>query len=116
MYNPNLDVSTLIFVIYSMVRRKISDKVEGVVVGLLKTKHTYRSIQNELKAMGYSISLGSIKNIRDNIGHQRRNINADLHMPKFKYRRNVATPNVIRKINRMIAKLNPPTNVRWRLC
>ena len=40
-----------------MVRRKISDKVEGIVVGLLKTKHTYRSIQNELKAIGYSISV-----------------------------------------------------------
>lgn len=45
------------------------DYVEGVVVGRLKTKHTYRSIQNKLKAMEYSISLGSIKNIRDNIEH-----------------------------------------------
>ncbi|XP_052212984.1 uncharacterized protein LOC127831938 [Dreissena polymorpha] len=97
------------FVIYSMMRRKISDKVEGVVVGLLKTKHTYRSIQNELKAMGYFISFGSIKNIHDNIGYPRQNINAGHLMPKFSFRRNVATPNVIRKINRMIAKVNPPT-------
>ena len=83
--------------------------MEGVVVGLLKTKHTYRSIQNELKAMGYSISLGSIKNIRYNIGYQRQNINAGFPMPKFRYRRNLTTPNVIRKINSMIAKVNPPT-------
>ncbi|KAH3878466.1 hypothetical protein DPMN_002361 [Dreissena polymorpha] len=92
-----------------MVRQKISDSVEGVVVGLLKTQHTYRSIQHLLKAMGYSISLGSIKNIRDNNGHQCQNINAGLSIPKFRYRRNMATPNLIRKINRMIDRVNPTT-------
>ncbi|KAH3691024.1 hypothetical protein DPMN_191509 [Dreissena polymorpha] len=59
--------------------------------------------------MGYSIFLGSIKNIRDNNGHQRQNINAGLSMPKFRYRRNMAIPNLIRKINRMIDRVNPTT-------
>ena len=44
-----------------MVRTKISDKVEGIVLRLLKTKHTYRSIQKEVKFLGFSISLGTIK-------------------------------------------------------
>ena len=44
-----------------MVRTKISDKVEGIVLGLLKTKHSYRSIQKEVKSLGFSISLGTIK-------------------------------------------------------
>ena len=44
-----------------MVRTIISDKVEGIVLGLLKTKHTYRSIQKEVKSLGFSIFLGTIK-------------------------------------------------------
>jgi hypothetical protein len=50
--------------IEKMERTKISDKVEDIVLGLLKTCRSYRSIQKELKSMGYCISLGSIRNIR----------------------------------------------------
>ena len=44
-----------------MVSTKISDKVERIVLELLKTKHTYRSIQKEVKSLGYSISSRTIK-------------------------------------------------------
>ena len=50
-----------ISIITIMLRTKISDKIEGIVFGLLKTKHTYRSIQKEVKSLGFSISLGTIK-------------------------------------------------------
>jgi hypothetical protein len=42
--------------IEKMVRTKISDKVEGIVLGFLKTNRSYRNIQKELKSMGYIIS------------------------------------------------------------
>ena len=44
-----------------MPHTKISDKVEGIVLGLLKTQHTYWSIQKEVKSLGFSIFLGTIK-------------------------------------------------------
>ena len=50
-----------ILIITRRVRTKISNNVEGIVLGLLKTKHTYRSIQKEVKSLGFSISLGTIK-------------------------------------------------------
>jgi hypothetical protein len=57
--------------IEKMVRTKISDTVEGIVLGLLETNLRYRNIQKELKSMGYIISLGSIRNIRNQIWLQR---------------------------------------------
>ena len=99
-----------ISIITRMVRTKISDKVEGVVLGLLKTKHTYRSIQKEVKSLGFSISLGTIKNISDNVGVQRQCANAGKPMPKFRRHTSVATPVVVRKVKNMIAKVNPPTH------
>ena len=99
-----------ILVIIKLVRTKISDKVEGIVLGLLKTKHTYRSIQKEVKSLGFSISLGTIKNIRDNVRLQRRCANSGKPIPKFRRRTSVATPDVIRKVKNMIANVNPPTH------
>ena len=66
--------------------------------------------------MGSSICLGTIQNIPDNFGNQRQNINAGLPMIHFRYRRNVAIPEVIRIINRTIAKLTNRPNVNCRLC
>ena len=50
-----------ISIITIMVRTEISDKVGGIALGLLKTKQTYRSNQKEVKSLGFSISLGTIK-------------------------------------------------------
>ena len=50
-----------IFVIMIKVCIKISHKIEGIVLGLLETKHTYRNSQKEVKSLGFSISLGTIK-------------------------------------------------------
>ena len=61
--------------------------------------------------MGYSISLGSNKNIHYNIGYPRQNSNVALPMPMFIDRRKVATPDVMKKINRMIAKEIPLTKL-----
>ena len=99
-----------ISIITRMVRTKISDKVERIVLGRLKTKHTYRSIQKEVKSLGFSISLGTIKNIRDNVGVQGQCANAGKPMPKFRRHTSVDTPVVIRKVKNMIAKVNPPTH------
>jgi hypothetical protein len=54
-----------------MVRKKISDTVKGIVLGLSRTNQTYKSIQKELKTNGYNFSLGSINNVRYGIGLQR---------------------------------------------
>ena len=86
-------VSTyFVLVITKMVRTKISDKDEGIVLVLLNTKHTYRSIQKETKSLGLSISLGVIKNKRDNAGLQRQCANAGKPVPKFRRHTSVATP------------------------
>ena len=98
-----------ILIITRMVCTKISDKVERIVLGLLKTKHSYRSIQKEVKSLGFSISFRTIKNIRDNVGLQRQCANAGKPMPQIRRRTSVATPAVIRKVKNMIAKVNPPT-------
>ena len=64
-----------------VVHTKINDKVEGIVLGLLKTKHTY--VKKEVKSLGLSISSGTIKNIRDNVGLQRQYANAGKPKPKL---------------------------------
>ena len=92
-----------------MVRPKISDKVEGIVLGLLRSKHTYRSIQNELESMGYRVSLGSIRNIRYKVGQQRNASSTASSTAKSKRTSTATTPDVIRKVAHMIAKANPPT-------
>lgn len=40
-----------------MVRTKVSDKVEGIVVCLSKTKHSYRSVMKVVKDLGFSFAL-----------------------------------------------------------
>ena len=87
-----------------MVRRKTDDVVEGIVMGLLKQNMSYRKIVKTVKEMGYSISVASMyrikhcKGISPNIplepGEKRT-------IPK---RCTAATPDVIRKINRMIKR------------
>ena len=67
-----------------MVRSKLPDKLEGVVLGLLQTSCTYRKIQEHVKAMGYTISLGSIKNIRDGVGIKRQISQFGGHLAKYK--------------------------------
>lgn len=58
-------------------------KVESIVVGLLRTKHSYRSIMKIVKDRGFSVSLDTINNIH----HQNdsRNINpSQPSVTKFK--------------------------------
>ena len=90
--------------IFNMVNNKNSDFVEGIVVGLLKTKHSYRSIQKVVKDLGYSISLGSISNILHKMGLNRSATYKRETRPKPKKRPTVSTPGVIRSIARMIKK------------
>ena len=46
------------------------DIVEGKVLRLLRTQHSYRSIQKVLKSMGHAFNLSSIKTISNNVGLQ----------------------------------------------
>jgi hypothetical protein len=69
--------------IEKIVRTKMSDKIEGKILGFFKTNRSYRSIQKKLNSMCFSISLGSIRNIRCQIGLQRSatspNVTGDIY-------------------------------------
>lgn len=92
-----------------MVRTKINEQVEGIVLGLLKTKRTYRDIIKVVKELGFNISLGTIHNIRHKNGLQRNLSSNTSSTRKFKKRPSVSTPTVVRKISSMISRVNPPT-------
>ena len=72
-FNPPIGKCTYTFTLYShtvestytiMVSAHTSDEEEGPVVDLLKTYHIYRSIMEMIKDIAFSVSLGTINNIR----------------------------------------------------
>ena len=92
-----------------MVRQKTDDVVEGIVMGLLKQNMSYRKNVKTVKEIGYSISVAS----KHRIKHCKcisRNLplkpGEKRTIPK---RCTAATPDVIRKIDRMIKRVNPPS-------
>lgn len=92
-----------------MVRRKISDFVEGIVFGFLRQNWSHRRIQKVLKEIGHSVSLGAIHNIRHSKGLQRTEKFKQGKSGTFNKRPTAATRDVVSKIRKMIAKANPPT-------
>ena len=94
---------------FSMTRRRISDLVEGIVLGLLRKKMSYRKIVAELKDMGHSVSVGAINRIHHAKGLIRNKIRNNLKIGTFQKRRTAATNDVISKIRNMIKSVNPPT-------
>ena len=92
-----------------MVRRKTDDVVEGIVMGLLKQNMSYRKIVKTVKAMGYSISVASIHRIKHCKGISRNLPLKPGEKRTIPKRCTAATPDVIRKIDRMIKRVNPPS-------
>ena len=91
-----------------MVRRKTDDVVEGIVMGLLKQNMSYRKIVKTVKEMGYSISVASIHRIKHCKGISRNLPLKPGEKRTIPKRCTAATP-VIRKIDRMIKRVNPPS-------
>ena len=92
-----------------MVRRKTDDVVEGIVMGLLKQNMSYRKIVKTVKEMGYSISVASIHQIKHCKGVSRNLPLKPGEKRTIPKRCTAATPDVIRKIDRMIKRVNPPS-------
>ena len=90
-----------------MVRRKTDDVVEGIVMGLLKQNMSYRKIVKTVKEMGYSISVASIHRIKHCKGISRNLPLKPGEKRTIRKRCTAATPDVIRKIDRMIKRVNP---------
>ena len=94
-----------------MTRRKTDDVVDGIVMGLLKQNMSYRKIVKTVKEMGYSISVASIHRIKHCKGIS-RNLPlkpGEKRTIPIHVRCTAATPDVIRKIVRMIKRVKPPS-------
>ena len=92
-----------------MVRRKTDDVVEGIVMGLLKQNMSYRKNVKIVKEMGYSISVASIHWIKHCKGISRNLALKPGEKRTIPKRCTAATPGVIRKIDRMKKRANPPS-------
>lgn len=57
-----------------MVRPKINDLVEGIILGLLKQKMSYRNIVKQVKQIGHNLSAATVHRIQHGKGAIRNNI------------------------------------------
>ena len=78
-------------------------------MGLLKQNMSYRKIVKTVKEMGYSISVASIHRIKHCKGISRNLPLKPGEKRTIPKRCTAATPDVIRKIDRMIKRVNPPS-------
>ena len=75
----------------------------------LRQKMSYRTIVKQVKQMGYSVSIATIYRIRHGKGGTRENAVNWFEKGKIKKRPTATTPDVVRKIENFIKKVNPPT-------
>lgn len=87
----------------------LTPEQEAVIKTLSKLKYSYSMIMEEVRGHGFSVSLGTINRVLHGIGKNRKARNAGLPRTPKQTPRKVLTPNVLRKIDRMTSKANPPS-------
>ena len=92
-----------------MVRPKINDVVEGIILGLLKQKMSDRNIVKQVGQMGHNVSVATVHRIKHDKGATRNSKRKTGKNETFTKRRTAATVAVVRKIPNMIELVNPPT-------
>ena len=94
---------------FNMVRPKINDVVEGIILGLLKQNMSYRNIMKQAEQMGHNNSVATVHRIKHGKVMTRNNECKTEKNETFTKRRTAAIVAVVRKIHNMIKLVNPPT-------
>jgi predicted XRE-type DNA-binding protein len=88
-----------------MPRNKISDIVEGRILGLLQQGYSQPRIVNILKHDGINVAQTTVSNVKRKIGRQR---NSPIKIQIFRKDRSLA-PSIVKKVIKKIDVENPPT-------
>jgi [histone H3]-lysine36 N-dimethyltransferase SETMAR len=89
--------------------KKIDPKVEARINELSKKKYSESMIVKTLKSENVAVSKSLVHNVIKNVGERRQAATAGLPPPVKRQPRKVATRAVIRKVDALISKRNPPT-------
>lgn len=87
----------------------LTPEVESTIKTLSKLKYSYSQIIKHLKSWGHSVSKKGITNVLKNRGKKRQALAEGPTPPPRRSRRKVLTQAVLRKIDLVTSKDNPPT-------